>query len=274
MIKDGKELLEIVDLSCHYIWQDEYRPYLGMSSLGYECLRKIYFSWRFAGGEKLTGRKKRLLNRGHLEEPRVVDYLRCSGFFVHDVDPRTGKQFEFTKHHGHVKGHCDGTVFLNYNWHTLEIKTHADVYFKKVKKINDLKISMPEHYSQIQQYMHEQGLELGLYVAVNKNNDALHFEFIERDEVQLAWIWDREIEILTSQVVPFRISENEGYWQCNICRFKGICFHNEPVNHTCRLCQHIEMIKEGGWFCRKRKTHLTLKEQLMGCRKLKYVLGL
>jgi hypothetical protein len=65
------------------------RPHLGASVIGKECLRSIWYGWRWASLVHFEGRMLRLFNRGHEEEPRFVRWFERIGAAVETVDPAT-----------------------------------------------------------------------------------------------------------------------------------------------------------------------------------------
>lgn len=250
------------------------RIYLGMSSLGDPCLRKIFLQWRFARLPKFSSRMLRLFDRGHLEEFRFVHYLRAAGHKVIEKDPKTGRQWEYIEQSGHVKGHSDGIVVIDGIRILTEMKTHSNKSFMPVRRTNDLQLSKHEHFCQMQKYMSCEGLDYGLYMAVNKDNDALHMELIEKDQPTVDWINERTAELLTVEIPPEGISQDPNFWRCSMCDFHGICFDGDSSLTGCRMCEHVEMVEEGGWWCQKTKkgTRLRLNEQLTGCRKHRSIL--
>jgi len=67
---------------------------IGISELGEECERKVWYAFRWCLPiKRWTGRMRRLLNRGKREEPELIADLRAIGVEVYDVDEATGKQF-------------------------------------------------------------------------------------------------------------------------------------------------------------------------------------
>lgn len=242
------------------------RGYLGLSEIGHECARRVFLDWRFAGYQNFSGRMYRLFNRGQREEEWLVYWLRCAGYEVMDVDPKTGQQFEFTLHNGHVVGHCDGYIKVGPHWFILEFKTHNERSFLATKRANNLSISKPKHYCQCQAYMAADGrVEGTLYFAVNKNDDAIHVEFVEPDSETVQWLDERIMELVTTKAIPGRVSETPSYWVCQMCHYCGYCFFSKPLNRSCRLCVNVRMVKNGRWGCTKYEKILTLQEQTKGC---------
>lgn len=61
----------------------EHRSHLGMSEIGEECSRKIWYKFRWAAIEYFDGRMRRLFARGHREEERYISYLEGIGCKVY-----------------------------------------------------------------------------------------------------------------------------------------------------------------------------------------------
>ena len=87
----------------------DFRPYLGISSLGEKCPRKLWYGFRLCAQRKIEPRLNRLFQRGHHEEPIIQKDLRAIGVIcLVDQD----NQPEVTFCDGHGKGHCDD-ILLN-----------------------------------------------------------------------------------------------------------------------------------------------------------------
>lgn len=269
MLFTGDDILKEVTAAQNASQEERPRSYLGMSSIGYKCQRAIWFNWRWFSPEIFVPRMLRLFSRGHRTEQPIVDILRLIGIRVEDVDPETGDQWEFIAKNGHVKGHCDGKGFLSAKKFIIEIKTHNQASFAKVTKGRNLKLSKFEHFAQIQRYMVEAKLDLGLYCATNKNTDQLYFEVVKEDRAVQAWLLERETFLLEATTVPSGTSEVDTFWICKMCWFSSICYRSGEVLVNCRTCTKSRLADKGCWSCSKKESGntLTLREQLTGCRK-------
>ena len=239
----SKQLLENIDIGIREATKMYPRRYLGMSGIGDPCARKIWLQWRWAKQETFSARMLRLFDRGNQEEFRFVNWLRQAGIEVQEIDSKTGRQFEFITHYSHCKGHCDGIAVVNNKNHIVEMKTHNNKSFVALKRSNSVKVSKYVHYCQLQRYMHAKQLDNGLYLAINKDNDALYLEFIKRDEETVQWLLEREIDLLSRMNAPQRLMDKPGYWLCNFCIFKDMCFYQEPYDINCRSCKNSKLDK-------------------------------
>ena len=59
--------------------KQEPRTHLGISEIGSECVRQIWYKFRWMKFEEYEGRMLRLFQRGHREESRYINYLEGIG---------------------------------------------------------------------------------------------------------------------------------------------------------------------------------------------------
>ena len=88
------------------------RTYLGASSLGDACSRKIQYRYMGLSIDKnrdFDAKTLRIFQFGHEIELSVAGWLRQAGFDLR-VQDKNGEQFGFSIAEGEVKGHIDGVV--------------------------------------------------------------------------------------------------------------------------------------------------------------------
>lgn len=61
----------------------EHRNHLGISEIGEDCKRKLFYKFRWMGWEEHSGRMRRLFARGHREEEKYINYLEGIGFKIY-----------------------------------------------------------------------------------------------------------------------------------------------------------------------------------------------
>ena len=253
------------------------RRYLGASQVGGACDRALWYSFRHCGGEKLDGRMLRLFAHGDVEEGRMVADLRAIGCDVHEVDPATGHQFRVSAIAGHLAGHMDGCALgipeAPKSWHVLEFKTHNHKSFTELKA-NGVALAKPVHYAQMQVYMHLTGMERALYLAVNKDTEALYAERVRYDRKNAESILERAERIIRSAVPPQKLNDDPEYYLCRWCPHRALCHGAAPPSPavpctvSCRNCVHAtpEMDTDHGrWSCAKHGKSLADAEQDAAC---------
>ena len=252
------------------------RGYLGASIIGHHCSRYLWYTFRACVRPTFTGRLYRLFQTGDREEPRVCDNLRSIGCEVHAVD-ENGEQFAIQDFGGHFSGHFDGAVKgfpeAPKTWHVLEIKTHSTKSFAKLKK-ESVEKSHPQHYAQMQAYMHGTGMKRALYFAVCKETDEIYTERIRYERVYAEFLMQKAEGIITAYQPPPRIATRPDDYRCNQygrrCDAHEICWGGPRVLHlpevSCKQCCYATpLIKHKvpdrtRWWCEKH-THDVYPEE-------------
>lgn len=258
---------------------DKHRNHLGGSIIGKRCERALFYHFRWAKKPKFTARMKDLFQRGHDEEPRIVNKLRNAGVAVSEYANDTKKeQYRVAAIDGHFGGSLDGIV-----WNVegmpadermlLEMKTYNEKQFKKLKA-NGVHITKPQHVDQMIIYMHLFGLKYSLYYAVCKNDDDKHIEIIEADERRAKALLDKAERIIRSQTPPERIYADSTQFECRYCDYKGICHSNEIPEPNCRTCSHSKPIENGDWHCYRHNGTIPKGELQNGCAYHRYLPGM
>lgn len=218
---------------------DGYRSHLGASLIGRDCAFELWLSFRWTERSQFPERILRLFNRGHLEEAHFLAMILSAGIEVW-YETENGGQFRFSDVEGHFGSSLDGVIKipeLDGAPAYAEFKTHNDKSFKKLVK-EGMQNSKYEHYVQMQECMHANKLPYGVYFAVNKNDDTIHIEIIEYDQVTALRYLERARMIVYANDAPARISNRKDWWQCKFCNKKDICHNKKVPDINCRTCAH------------------------------------
>lgn len=238
------------------------RGYLGASAIGKECARSLWYEFRKCSKPSFDGRLYRLFNRGHREEETFCEELRGIGCEVHEFD-EDGNQFEVIACDGHFKGHTDGAALgvpeAPKTWHLLEMKTASAKSFAKTER-DGVEKDKPQHFAQMQVYMHLTGLKRALYMVVNKDTDALYTERLRYDSKRAQSYIDKAQSIINATTPPERcrtIKNKDVYPSpCKFCDAHDLCWSCDdvavpvPALH-CRNCTYSTPVAEGKWTCDK-----------------------
>lgn len=180
-------------------------------------------------------------------------------------------QWKVSASNGHSGGSLDGKGYLPENYGLteqilFEFKTHSDKSFKELKA-KGMKLSKPVHYAQCCAYGYIMKLNYVCYVAVNKNDDALHLEIVPLNHKTGETLVMKADRIIMSQEPPPRLHENPTFWLCKMCNYFPICHAKAEIDRNCRSCKHAEPAKDKLWVCNKHQQILTeeIIEKEYGC---------
>lgn len=249
----------------------EFRSHFGISQSGEECARKLWYNWRWVKLPRFPGRIMRLFNRGHLEEARFVAIMRTIGCTLYQADENQ-KQYRVSYFGGHYGSAIDGVVIgipdlPDPSMPALaEFKTHGEKSFVSLQS-KGLFAAHKKHYIQMQQYMGYYKLNVGLYLAVNKNTDELYAELIEYDPDWDQYSVNRSKQIIFAKVAPPRYSDRPSDFECRYCDHKMLCHYGQSESgRNCRTCQQSVPLEDGTWACGGTGEILDKQAQLAGCQ--------
>jgi hypothetical protein len=245
--------------------QGKPRPHLGASLLGHHCDRYLWISFRWVVTEKFEGRLLRLFRRGHNEEDMIIKDLRSIG-----IDIRASqRRVDFG---AHVSGSLDGVIEKGVPEapkarHVAEFKTHSKKSFDDLLK-HGVEKSKPQHFIQMQCYMHGTEIRRALYYAVCKDDDRIYTERVEYNkEVALKYI-ERGRRITLSDRMPEPCPGASPEWyQCKFCPAYQFCWKEEATkNVNCRTCAHATALENSTWRCERHEADdIPVEFQHQGC---------
>lgn len=251
------------------------RGYLGMSQIGDECSRKLWYSFRFAFRQNINAYGLRCIEDGHRMEEVMANKLRSvPGITLYTVNPRTGAQFGYYAHGGHFSGHIDGAILgvaeAPKTWHVWEHKSVNEKKFASLQKGMSLEGWDKIYYAQAQCYMHYAGLDrhyLTVTTPGGRNRTSCRTKYSKEDALRLE---AKALEIIKSDLPPKRISDNQSFYVCKMCDAHAICHKKKTANVNCRTCLHSQpdVSSEGArWNCKFHGIQISLKQQEEGCDK-------
>lgn len=269
---------EDIDAFCVAKYDDGHRNHLGGSMIGDECMRKLWYSFRWVKHIKFDGRMQRLFNRGHREEDRFIEWLEGIGckLYERDTNKPLGKdgkhpQFRISAVDGHFGGSLDGICILppeyGINEPVLaEFKTSSDKAFAKMKK-SGMAVSKPLHFAQTSTYGADDQYLFNycLYMMINKNNDEIHVEIVKLDHEHGKRMKIKAERIITSQTPPPKLSENKTFQTCVYCDFKDVCHDSTPSEKNCRSCVNAIPVQNANWGCKLYNQVIPLDVIKTGC---------
>ncbi len=210
----------------------EKRSYLGASSIGDECIRKVQLQY-MQKNQKISAKQIRTFDIGHCLEDLVIEWLRIAGFDLKTRNEK-GEQFGFSAADGKFEGHVDGLIYgfpeqfpdKPTGVSLLEIKTMNHKSWNDTQKRGVL-VSKPIYYSQVQLYMAYMELDRCLFVALDKDTSDLYFEIIPFDPGMAQKYSDRAVQIIkateNNELLPC-VSGDSSFFLCKMCGFRDHCW--------------------------------------------------
>lgn len=242
----------------------DFREHLGASVIGHQCRRKIWYGFFWVKRIEVEPRMLRLWNRGHREEPIVIQDLKEIGVTV--LSTQEQKKFCY----GHGGGSNDGILIgipdAPKTPHILEVKTSNTKGFTNMK-LKGVEKANPTHYAQMQVYMHIFKKKRALYIMVCKETDERYYERVKYNKKEALALLKKAEDIVRSELPPNRINEDEKYYLCNWCDYSDICHRGALPLRNCRTCINSILEDEGIWKCGLNRKKLKYKKQLKGCSK-------
>lgn len=248
---------------------------LSPSTLGAKCDRQLWYSFRWASPiEWFSGQKLRIFETGKIYETRMLDDLERSGVTVvrhvegeFDKDGKP-KQIGVSFAKGHGYGFLDaeavGVKEAKTKWHVVEAKSHnLKSYTYLIGQ--GVERAKPEHWTQMQIYMHKRDRSRALYIAACKDDDRIHTERIDYDIEFNIRLELRAERIAFSDWAPPRISDDPSRWPCAFCKHVDLCHNEGGPEFNCRTCLHIAARDEGAWHCVRHDRQLSREDQEKGC---------
>jgi hypothetical protein len=238
------------------------RHYLGMSQVGEECWRKLFYSFRSASKRSWNASGVRNIEDGFVQEDIMAERLRMLDYIeLHTVDPKNPKkQIGFSMLLDHFKGHCDGMIkgvkIAPQTWHVWENKAVNVNKFNKLQQYKEKneKTALAQwdmiYHDQAQIYMHcSQTLRHYLTVQTPGGRDYTSCRTDYNRNAAETIIAKANAIIFDNWVIPARMSEKREFYQCKWCEYQGVCHDGDFPLVNCKTCRYSEPIKNGVRTC-------------------------
>lgn len=235
---------------------------LGMASLGDECVRRMWFGFRWAKEKQIITKIQRLFGFGDTIENILINDLESIGITV------TDRQKWINGWGGHIAGKIDGIAHnvpeAPLTPHLLEVKSMNDANFNKLKRYGIIE-AQPKHYVQCQMYMGKLDLTRALYIAMNKNTSEVFVIRIEYNKGAYNEYMQRAVDVVSHETAPPNLFGNINNMACKFCDYQNICYDGEPLLKSCRSCVRCDIEDDGKWSCSLLQKQLTYDDQVKAC---------
>jgi hypothetical protein len=205
---------------------ENFRQYLGASSIGSECLRKIQYDWMVEA--RFPGRIKDVFARGHFFEDVTREHLRAAGFRFAPAE-----QLEFRTAHGLFRGHADGIIVAGPALPELRFPCVWEHKCVKAKGWNAIErdglTGLSEPYA-AQVALYQAYLDVtnpALFSVVNADTcERLHLT-VPFDAALAQYASDRAVTVIEATragELLARITNNANDWRCKACGHREKCW--------------------------------------------------
>jgi hypothetical protein len=201
-----------------------------------------------------------------MEEATIVSDLRAIG-----VDVRNTSAQQTRVDLGcHVSGSLDAIIESGVpeapkKRHVAEFKTHSAKSFSDLEK-NGVEKSKPEHFVQMQLYMHGTEIDRALYLAVCKDDDRIYTERLAYDKAVALKAIERGHRLALDDRMPPPISTDPSWYRCKFCDAHEFCHETKITKHVnCRTCAHSTAKPDSTWHCAKWDDIIPVDAQRKGC---------
>lgn len=256
------------------------RPYLGMSSIGTSCARRLWYRFRWVKRTAFDARTLKKFRDGHSAEALVIRQLQeCDWLDVISHD-ENGEQREYKDFCGHFLGHQDGEITG-----ILEApKTPHCLEVKATEKIEELKQCIvehgekealrhwwPEYYGQAQCYMGYGGYTRHYLVACTPGARDWTSVRTDFNKTVFEGLRSRAEYVIFSEKPPTRMCPKAAHYEAHWCEHAAVCFGDPTTaGRHCRTCMHVTPERDGTWSCAagtwaKNGNVITLPGQRVGC---------
>lgn len=257
------------------------RPYLGMSSLGNECSRQLWYGFRWAQTISFSAQTLRFFEDGHRTEDLIANRIKAvDGIELITEDETTGRQIGWRDFGGHLRGHADGilTGLLQApkTRHLWENKAVNDKKFKKLEKLKEINekaaLSIWDfvYYAQQVLYMSYEGLTRSWMTVTTPGGRYQIGIRTEEDPAEAIKLKAKAERIIFSDQAPDPFSTVDKAPPCLWCDYKELCRGQKAADRNCRTCAHVTPEKDGTWSCRRLELPVGYNVQKTGCRHQRY----
>jgi len=239
------------------------RNYLGMSQIGEECWRKIFYSFRGVAKRVIPASNLKAIEDGYLQEEIMAKRLRLLPYIeLHTHDPNNSKeQISFSLLLDHFRGHCDGMILgikkAPHTWHVWENKAVKIEKFNKIiKSINEygdkyaLEWWDSIYFHQAQIYMHcSETKRHYLTVETPGGRDFISCRTNYNKSISENIITKAKTIIFDNWNIPAKLSEKREFYKCKWCEYSEVCHDGEIPLVNCKTCRYSEPTKNGRRSC-------------------------
>jgi len=206
-------LKELINQYYSELKKDKEQHHFYVTDAG-KCPRAVFFKFKKAPAEAMEPRILMIFDHGdHIHQLIMKPLFGVRGVHVVAAEINIPPQ-EL------ISGRADAILSDGKELYVLDIKSINSQIFK------NLNTPKEEHINQIQLYLHFFKQKKGILLYVNKDTQGLKEFFVDYDSKIAEGLLNELICLkvkIDGNVIPSRIPNWPGDWQCQYCQFKEIC---------------------------------------------------
>ena len=211
------------------------RTYLGMSALGDECSRRLWYNFHDPLPQDFDAATLKRFADGHASEDVLVNRIRAvHGVSLMAVDPTTGRQWALEDFGGRLRGHMDGVVIgllqAPKTWHVFEAKSANEKSFAKLTKLkaekgekDALRAWNPTYWAQAILYLGYSEMTRHWLVCCTPGARDWISVRTEFDPAEFASLKDKARRILDARAPLAKLSNDGSWFACKWCHYHARC---------------------------------------------------
>lgn len=241
------------------------RSHLGMSQIGADCERSLWYAFNKAKTVQHSGRMLRLFQFGHDMEDNFSSLMESIGFRVYSGNNEGQFHVQDTENK-FFSGSLDSVAVspsdVDFDGvkpdtpYVVDFKTASKSSFNQFVK-KGLKDWNIKYFIQLQCYMGfsaqlgKKQITNAMIFVFNKDNHEIATECIEFMPEIFEAMRMRAKNIVELEKPPMRISDDPTNFKCRFCDYKDICHGEELAEPSCRLCGYCQKKAGKGERCEK-----------------------
>jgi CRISPR/Cas system-associated exonuclease Cas4 (RecB family) len=207
-----KEIIDKFYLDREREKEDKERTRFYISESG-KCQRAIFFRFKRAPKKEFEAERLRIFEFGNHIQQMILRPLESLGLVETTEVSIPPQQI--------ISGRADIILSINGERYVVDVKSISGrMNLAKMEK------PMPDHYEQVQLYLHFFKIKKGILLYVNKDTQELK-DFVFDYDPYLAENLLKRFENLKlkieSNIIPARLSDYPINWQCQSCEYREIC---------------------------------------------------
>lgn len=246
-----KPFLEKLDQALYEGQEKFKRSYVGASSIGGACLRKIQYQFRHCIEADFPSSTLKKFDDGHRSEAIYIDRIKSAEYKLQSDED--GQQFGFSDLGGWFKGHRDGYLYK------LDFLDGADAIWEhksseKWKSLHKLVLAHEgsalfewnkDYYYQAQLYMGYEGVKYHLLTCASAGSRDQTGVLTEFNQNDFEHAKQRAKTVIESDNLLPKISDNPDFYVCRFCDANEICHGKALPKPVCRNCAAIDFKTDG-----------------------------